>query len=233
QIGKLKLRECKDPIREWPVFSLRVKTALEAAELWYVVHQGREIKAGTTDLDGVAVNPDADANVAAQRVKDDNKAKTLILSKLSDDGVGIVADCESSKEIWMTLRSTFLDTNTNAGVHLRNEMNTVKYRPGTDVALHFSRINQYVTMLKLCGHKVSEDEHVATLLRSIPDDSTWGTAKMVIQSLADQQRTPLTVISVKQQLLTTYRNSLYSQKTRGGGEIDGGAVGAAFNAKTG
>ena len=143
---------------DFKVFSLRLRMALTAHNVWTVVS-------------GDEKQPDGkDAAVLRAWVEKSNKALGMIASALSDAvllGSGI-ATCTTAADAWEKLLATYSTRTTTSKLLLREQFTQLRMHDDDDVQQFSNRVNSLVDELAAAGIVYDETEIVSRVLLGLP-----------------------------------------------------------------
>lgn len=136
-------------------WSFRVKMYLDAIDV----------------LEAVETSLPSNANEEATRkyIEKDKKAKSVMVSCISDDYLDYVRDKPTSMMMWNSLRDVFAVKSSTSQTIIRKQLAKLKLSDGTKMKDHFIEFDSLVRQLKSAGAELAETDLVSQLFVSLPD----------------------------------------------------------------
>lgn len=126
----------------------------------------------------------------------DRKAKSTLVSFISDECLEIVREKQTAKAMWKALEDTFAKKSVASQTVLRKQLARLRMREGSSMRSHFQMFDELVRQLKTAGAKLEETDLVAQLFLTLPDSFD-----PLVTALENMNEDELTLEKVKQRLL--------------------------------
>ena len=101
-------------------------------------------------------------------LKDDARAKVVLMGTTIDKQAEKFIVCDTSKEIWDKLSSLFEQKSENSKLHLLQKFHSINMSTSESVMDYMTRVQNVVRNLKDIGEKISEAMFMAKILGSLP-----------------------------------------------------------------
>ena len=115
--------------------------------------------------------------------KIDQQALAVIGLSVCDEQIVHIDGSKTSKEAWDSLAGVYENSGTANKMHLQEQLMTTKMNEGTSAKAHIENLRRIVGKLATLGVKVSEDQYVLTLLRSLP--GSYESLVVTLENLVD------------------------------------------------
>ena len=164
----------------WTIFKFKMLTAFNAKG-W-----GEHLTRSTDPADEPASGDDtpvreAKAERRAKRELQQMKSKAALVNKLDTTAIELIMHLDHTHEIWQALNQSNASISQAGIASKREELGTLKYKEGTNIATHLATINRLNLELRAAGIILTDLELVTTLYRSMPKIPEW---QGLIQSLS-------------------------------------------------
>jgi hypothetical protein len=146
-------------VDNYATWNPRVKMMLVINKLWKVVELGPA--APTAD--------ETEASGGGRSNDDSDRALALIGMHVADHHLPLVSRCNTAKELWDSLSSTYRARNQARVIQLRRELQELRLLPGEPLTKYFARAAALRDDLKSAGHEQSESEQISAILTGLPD----------------------------------------------------------------
>ena len=171
---------------DFHLFSVKMKMALIAADLWAVVN-GDETRPSGSDA----------AVAKAQQAWDQKSQKGLAIIALSlKDNILMslgIAGMRSGAEAWSKLQATYAQQSTTTKLFYRQRFAQLRMEEGEDVLLFVNRVTATVDEMKAAGVSVDEEDVVVKLLLGLP--RSWSALVTALETVDSKQLTRDFVVS--------------------------------------
>ena len=98
----------------------------------------------------------------------DQKALAVIGLGVCDDQIVHIQDAKTSKEAWDSLAKVYENSGTANKMYLQEQLMNSKMEEGTSAKAHIEHLRRIVGQLGTLGVKISDEQYILTLLRSLP-----------------------------------------------------------------
>ncbi|XP_019246566.1 PREDICTED: uncharacterized protein LOC109226228 [Nicotiana attenuata] len=148
------------------IWSVKMKSCLEAYDLWEVVMEDRLIQP-------LPANPTL-AQIKAHSDEKTNKykAKTIIQNSVADSIFSKIIACETAKEAWETLKQEYQGSERdkqNQILNLKRDFESFRMQDDETIAKYSDRISLIVNKIRLLGEDFKDDRIVEKILVTIPE----------------------------------------------------------------
>ncbi|XP_039143213.1 uncharacterized protein LOC120280436 [Dioscorea cayenensis subsp. rotundata] len=153
-------------------WSLRMKTLFCSHELWELVEER---------LPGVE-----DETRKREAAKKDAKALCLIQEAVDEPILDLIAEAGTAHEAWEMIKTKFQGSSKVVAVRkqtLRQKFEMLHMQEGELIKEYLSRVVTIVNQIKAIGHKLTEEEVVGKVLRSL--SSRWDYVAVAIEEAKD------------------------------------------------
>lgn len=168
-------------VHNWSMWKFQMRQILEAAELFDYVD-------GTTDKPIVA-----SVNYAKEVVtwkKADAKARRTISIACGKQSIRLIMNCETAKEMWTALKSTYEQKSENNTYFLQQKYYNFKKEPSDDMATFISKLLEIVHQLRDQEETISDSMVISKILNTMPAEyshfnSAWESASAADRTLTN------------------------------------------------
>lgn len=168
-------------VHNWSMWKFQMRQILEAAELFDYVD-------GTTDKPIIA-----SVNYAKEVVtwkKADAKARRTISIACGKQSIRLIMNCETAKEMWTALKSTYEQKSENNTYFLQQKYYNFKKEPSDDMATFISKLLEIVHQLRDQEETISDSMVISKILNTMPAEyshfnSAWESASAADRTLTN------------------------------------------------
>lgn len=126
----------------YDTWKFRVQVYLEASGVW----------------DAVQKEAPAEAAEAAKFLEMDRKAKSLLVSLISDEYLGCVREKTTSKDMWKALEETFARKSAGKQTVIRKQIARLRLQEGSSLRKHLLQFEDLVRQLRVAGSKLEQSD---------------------------------------------------------------------------
>lgn len=101
--------------------------------------------------------------------RQDNLLCAWLLSSISPNLLSQVIGCRTSNEVWMTMKQNFSSRSSARIMHHKRQLQCIK-KENMTIREYLSKIKTLCDLLESAGHKVTESEHILTILNGLDND---------------------------------------------------------------
>lgn len=171
-------------IKNWNIWKFQVGVVLKAKGVF-------EVTDGTIQKPVLGVNDDKNKYEEELRKwqKRDNTAQEILVSRMEENPMSHILNCETSNEMWIKLKSIY-EQKSDVSLHLlQQRFFNFKY-DGEGIALFASKIEDLRTQLSQMGENVSDKMIITKIIMSLPEEfkhfqSAWESVPVEKQYLND------------------------------------------------
>lgn len=127
----------------------------------------------------------------------DNKAKSLIVSCVSDCHIDILRKCKTAREMIVKLESVFERKSIFNKLYLRKKLLSLKCNSKKTMQEHFNDFDKIINDLEAAGCKIEESDKVCHLLLTLPKE--YDTVITTIETMSNEKE--IDIEFVKSRLL--------------------------------
>lgn len=148
----------------------RMKVYLEQLEVMHCVERAAETEPFWTIPETNAADKKAEKEqLELNRVRQDNKCRSVLVQSIADDYLEYVKDKKSPKEIWDRLHEVFERKSITNRFILKRELLSMRFREGDRLEEHFLRFDKLVREIKGAGAKMDEEDVICLLMLTMPE----------------------------------------------------------------
>lgn len=150
-------------------------------------------------LKTITEDPPTDQDELSSFIKNDVKARNIIVQCLSDNLLETIKDKKSAKDIMDTLKRTYLKKGIANQVQLQKKLRNMKFNPSESLNSFLTEFEKTVHELKNSGGQIQNSEVITQLLSAMPE--SYQSVTTAIDVLFCQEEDRITLDFVKNKLL--------------------------------
>uniref|UniRef100_A0A0A9VXU1 Copia protein n=1 Tax=Lygus hesperus TaxID=30085 RepID=A0A0A9VXU1_LYGHE len=104
-------------------------------------------------------------------MKEDAKARDLIVQCTADSVLDLIRDQKTAKEMIDSLKAMYVQSGMNTRVQLQRQLRNMSYPGRTSLNDFLVEFDKIVLGINNVGGKIDEKEYISQLLSSMPEDS--------------------------------------------------------------
>lgn len=99
----------------------------------------------------------------------DRKAKSLLVSLISDEYLGCVREKTTSKDMWKALEETFAKKSAGKQTVIRKQIARLRLQEGSSLRNHLLQFEDLIRQLRVAGSKLEESDVCSALSLTLPE----------------------------------------------------------------